>query len=329
MCTSLTLKTKDNNHLLGRNMDFAIEINQSVHFIPRNYAIKNIIDNSNKKTKYACLGMGSILNNNPILADGLNEKGLMCATLYLPGYTEYEKELLENKENVAPYDIVLWILSRFESIEEVKLALKNLNIVDSKLSLLGIAPPLHWIVSDGSGKSIVIEKNSNGLDVLDNPVGVMTNSPNFNWHLTNLKQYIGMTPNQLSSTKFEDLTLDPLSQGTGTFGLPGDFTSPSRFVRACYLKDSITNIDTEIDGVTAMFHILSNCSIPKGAVKKSNGNEDITLYTSVMCCESGTYYYTDYDNSQITAVNIFKENLDSDSIKTYPYRDRQAIFMEN
>lgn len=325
MCTSLTLKTKDGYNLLGRTMDFGMAFNQSVHLIPRNFTWMNIPDKKEKKTKYALVGMAVVTDNHPVLADGVNEKGLTCATLYFPGFAEYEKENVDNKDNIAPYDFVLWALSQFRNLEEVKEALKNIEIVDKSLSLLNLTPPLHWILSDKSGKSIVIEKTKNGIEAFDNPVGVMANSPNFEWHLNNLRQYIGLRPKQLDSSKIESLSLSAFGQGSGTFGLPGDFTPPSRFVRATYLKNNITQINNEIEGVTGLFHILSNCAVPKGAVVMIEGNEDNTIYTSAMCSESGTYYYNTYENHQISAVSLFNEDLDANSIKAFPTTTTQVI----
>jgi choloylglycine hydrolase len=325
MCTSLTLKTKDGYNIHGRTMDFGMTFNQSVHIIPRNLTWVNILDKKENKTKYALVGMAVVTDNHPVLADGVNETGLTCASLYFKGFTKYEKKTVENKENIAPYDFVLWALSQFRNLDEVKEALKNIEIVDKTLSFLNVSPPLHWILSDRSGKSIVIEKTKNGIEVFDNPVGVMTNSPNFEWHLNNLRQYIGITPKQFDSSEIGSLSLSAFGQGSGTFGLPGDFTSPSRFVRATYLKNNISQINNEIEGVTGVFHILSNCAVPKGSVLMIEGNVHNTIYTSAMCSESGTYYYNTYENHQISAVNLFNEDLDATSIKAFPTTTTQAI----
>lgn len=329
MCTSLTLKTKNDYHFLGRTMDFSVDINKSVHLLPRNYKILNSVNNKYFKTKYALLGMSTILDSHPIFADGLNEYGLCCSALYFPGYAKYENSINKTKENLAPYDLVLWILCNFKNLEEVKTNIKNINIIDKPLSLLKLTPPLHWIVSDKSGNSIVIEKTKNGIDVLDNPIGVMTNSPNLNWHLTNLNQYISLNPNQYNNTKWENFNLSPFGQGSGTFGLPGDFTPPSRFVRCAFLKNNLTNLNCEIDGVNGIFQVLSSCNIPKGAVLKMDKSEDKTLYTAVMCSESLKYYYSTYNNRQITCIDLSNEDLNMKEIKSYPYRDTQSILFEN
>lgn len=325
MCTSVALKTKDGKNLFGRTMDFSVEFNESVRIIPRNFKWINVTDKNVKISKYAFIGMSILTDNHPVFADGVNEKGLTCATLYFPGFAKYEEENIENKENVACYDFVLWTLSQFKNLEEVKKSLENVVIINTVLSILNFAPPLHWILSDKSGKSIVIERTHRGLEVFENPVGVMTNSPNFEWHLSNLRQYIGVRAKQFDNVIWNDLELSAFSQGSGTFGLPGDFTPPSRFVRAVYLKNNIVDINNEIEGVNGIFHILSNCEIPKGTVLKADNSCDYTLYTSVMCSESATYYYRTYENSQISAVHLFNEDLDVLYMKEFPSNKVESI----
>lgn len=163
----------------------------------------------------------------------------------------------------------------------------------------------------------------------DNPLGVMTNSPEFNWHLQNLRQYIGLKSQPFALTEWGDVPLSAFGQGSGSMGLPGDFTPPSRFVRAAYGKQNIQGIENEEEGISAIFHILSNCEVPKGAVITEDGTLDNTIYTSAMCMESGTYYYHTYDCRQIIAIHLFHENLDATEIKTYPFQRKQKIFYEN
>ncbi|MFL0198483.1 choloylglycine hydrolase family protein [Clostridium sp. WILCCON 0269] len=329
MCTSLTLETTSGHHLFGRTMDLAIEFNPSIDIIPRNYIWTNTVDRQEKKTRYTFIGMSMGLDEHSSLVDGLNEKGLTCAMLYLTGFAQYSKTIVEGKENIAPHDFVFWALSQFKDLEEVKKSLQDLEIVDVPSNLLNLTPSLHYILSDKSGKSIVVERTSRGLEVFDNPVGVMTNSPDFQWHLNNLNQYIGIRSRQFDKVTWGNLELSSFTNGSGAFGLPGDFTSASRFTRAVYLKNNLTHIDTELEGINGMFHILSNCQVPKGAVITSDGKEHSTIYTSAMCGESGTYYYYAYDNAQVSAINLFNEDLNTVSVKSYPFRNKPIIYMEN
>jgi len=329
MCTSLTLETTDGHHLFGRTMDFAMDLGQTITIMPRNYSWMSAASGNRIKTKYGIIGMASVSDDFVVYADGMNEAGLTCATLYFSGFASYNAVRGQGMEAVAPHDFVLWSLSQFGSITELKEALAHVTFVDFLVEQMGVIPPLHWILSDKTGKSIVVEPLEKTIKVYDNPAGVMTNSPDFSWHLTNLRQYIGLQTNQLQPVRWEGLELSAFGQGSGSVGLPGDFTPPSRFVRAAYWKNNITGIETERDGINGLFHILSTCDLPKGAVVTPDGLEDVTIYTSAMCIESGTFYYHGYDNRQITAIHLFHEDLDAHSIKTYPFIREQAFHYEN
>ncbi|POI14810.1 linear amide C-N hydrolase [Bacillus velezensis] len=324
MCTSLTLKTTDGNHLLARTMDFAFQLGTDVVLYPRQYSWKSEADGRMHKTKYAFIGMGRNLGN-VLFADGVNEKGLSCATLYFPGFAGYEKAEREGTCHIAPHEFVTWALSNCESLGDIKEKLSMLTIVEKKLMLLDTVLPLHWILSDRTGGCIVIEPTPEGMKVYDNKPGVMTNSPEFPWHVTNLRHYIGIRPQQSESKTLGGMTLTAFGQGSGTIGLPGDYTPPSRFIRAAYLKEHLEPVAHETDGVTAAFHVLSNVNIPKGAVITEENEIDYTQYTSVMCCDTGNYYFHLYDNRQIHKVSLFHEDLDRPEPKVFAAAAEQNI----
>ncbi|MGG0151517.1 choloylglycine hydrolase family protein [Bacillus mycoides] len=328
MCTSLTLQTKNGQHLFARTMDFTLDLNQEVIVIPRHYQWNNITGEI-INTKHATVGMGINHQGRIIMADGVNEAGMTCATLYFPGFATYSQSIDDNKTNLAPFDFVTWSLTQFNSVKELKKSVDSLTFLDIPLPDLGLTPPLHWILADKWGDCIVLEPTNEGLKMYDNPLGVMTNSPEFNWHLQNLRQYIGLKSQPFAPTEWSNLPLSAFGQGSGSMGLPGDFTPPSRFVRAAYGKQNIQGIDSEEEGVSALFHILSNCEVPKGGVITEEDALDNTIYTSVMCMESGTYYYHTYDCRQIIAIHLFHENLDTDEIKAYSFQRKQKIFYEN
>ncbi|HDR7993039.1 TPA: choloylglycine hydrolase [Bacillus cereus] len=328
MCTSLTLQTKNGQHLFARTMDFTLDFNQEVIIVPRRYQWNNITGET-IKAKQAVVGMGINHQGRVILADGVNESGMTCATLYFPGFATYSNSIDDNKTNLAPFDFVAWSLTQFNSVEELKKSVDSIFFLDVPLSVLGVTPPLHWILADKWGECIVLEPTIEGLKMYDNPLGVMTNSPEFNWHLQNLRQYIGLQSQPYAPTQWGDVPLSAFGQGSGSMGLPGDFTPPSRFVRAAYNKQNIQEVDNEEEGISAIFHILSNCELPKGEVITEEGTIDNTIYTSAMCMESGIYYYHTYDCRQIIAIHLFNENLDTDEIKTYPFQRKQKIFNEN
>ncbi|HHL0970766.1 TPA: choloylglycine hydrolase family protein [Bacillus cereus] len=328
MCTSLTLQTKNFQHLFARTMDFTLDMNQEVIIIPRRYQWNNITGET-IRAKKAVVGMGINFGGRVMMADGVNETGMTCATLYFPGFATYSSHVDSNKTNVAPFDFVTWSLTQFNSVEELRKSIDSIAFIDVPLPILGVTPPLHWILADKSGECIVLEPTADGIKVYDNPIGVMTNSPEFCWHLQNLRQYIGLKSQPFAPTEWGDVPLSAFGQGSGSMGLPGDFTPPSRFVRAAYGKQNIQGIENEEEGISAIFHILSNCEVPKGAVITEDGILDNTIYTSAMCMESGTYYYHTYDCRQIIAIHLFNEDLDTAEIKTYPFQRKQKIFYEN
>ena len=325
MCTGLALETKDGLHLFGRNMDIEYSFNQSIIFIPRNF---KCVNKSNKKeltTKYAVLGMGTIFDDYPTFADGMNEKGLGCAGLNFPVYVSYSKEDIEGKTNIPVYNFLLWVLANFSSVEEVKEALKNANIVDIPISENIPNTTLHWMISDITGKSIVVEQTKEKLNVFDNNIGVLTNSPTFDWHVANLNQYVGLRYNQVLEFKLGDQSLTALGQGTGLVGLPGDFTPASRFVRVAFLRDAMIKNDKDSIDLIEFFHILNNVAMVRGSTRTVEEKSDLTQYTSCMCLEKGIYYYNTYENNQINAIDMNKENLDGNEIKTYKYNKTLSI----
>ncbi|HFF9301776.1 MAG: choloylglycine hydrolase [Clostridium perfringens] len=325
MCTGLALETKDGLHLFGRNMDIEYSFNQSIIFIPRNF---KCVNKSNKKeltTKYAVLGMGTIFDDYPTFADGMNEKGLGCAGLNFPVYVSYSKEDIEGKTNILVYNFLLWVLANFSSVEEVKEALKNANIVDIPISENIPNTTLHWMISDITGKSIVVEQTKEKLNVFDNNIGVLTNSPTFDWHVANLNQYVGLRYNQVPEFKLGDQSLTALGQGTGLVGLPGDFTPASRFIRVAFLRDAMIKNDKDSIDLIEFFHILNNVAMVRGSTRTVEEKSDLTQYTSCMCLEKGIYYYNTYENNQINAIDMNKENLDGNEIKTYKYNKTLSI----
>lgn len=329
MCTGLTLKTEDGNHLFGRNMDIEYNFGQHVILVPRHFQWKNVITQEVKETTYAVLGMAAIIDDHPLLADGLNEKGLACAGLNFPGYAYYEPAKQEGKVNIGPYDLILFLLSNFSNLVEVKEALSNINLVNQPFSPVTPLPTLHWIVTDCTGESIVIEKTKEGMKVYDNTVGVLTNSPTFDWHLTHLRQYIGLSSNQPNEVTWYKEKLVPLGQGLGLHGLPGDFTPPSRFVRVAYLRSHAAFLDTIEEGLAEFFHILANVAMVGGTVTTPEGKHDITLYTSCMWQEKGIYYYTTYKGLHINAIAMQEEDLEAESIKVFEYKDTLLIDEQN
>ncbi|WP_312682509.1 choloylglycine hydrolase family protein [Lactococcus taiwanensis] len=329
-CSSFTLETEDKKHLLSRTMDFQIEMAEQVVFIPRDKTFKTSYRSQTTITsEYCCLGMGELSESGPILFDGINEMGVTAATLYFPRFAEYSKEALD-KQAIAPDKVVPTVLTRAQNLQEVRqLFEQEITIVDESNPTLNVTPPLHYIFSDKSGQSLIIEPRAGGIVIIEDSMGVMTNSPDYHWHETNLRNYLSFTPHQRESVNFLGGRLDPFGQGSGTFGLPGDFTPPSRFVRTAFLKNYTTVAANEIEGVTLSHHILASISLPKGIVITASNSIDYTCYTASMCSESGSYYYSTYNNQRIRKISLtpaLKNELD---YKEFPVNNEEDILSLN
>lgn len=316
MCTSFTYQTPEGPNMLARTMDFSFELDPDVVLVPRNYSWRAGPDEKMYKTKYAFTGLGRF-QEEYIFADGINDRGLCCAVLYFPGYASYHDTISEGMLNLAPHEVVFWLLSSFASVDEVREALPKLNIIDMQVKMLGLTPPFHWIITDKTGACIVIEPLEDGLKIYDNPVGVMSNSPDLNWHLTNIRNYIGVRPNQLKPITLGGHSFAPFSQGSGTFGLPGDYTPPSRFLRVLFGKEALKHPRTETETLTAAFHILASVDIPKGSVMTDRKVPDYTQYSSAMFCDTCTYYFKTYNNSQICKISLYDNDRNAPDAKIW------------
>lgn len=329
MCTSVTMTTKEQHVFLARTMDFAVILDGEPTFIPRKKFVFANDENYDRKNEYAFVGMARQVDKEHfVFADGLNEKGLSCAALYFSGYADYNSQDSAKEHSLAPHDVVPFLLSNCSTIEEVSRTMEHVKIENTSLDFLGIVLPLHWVVTDKTGRSIVIEYTEQTLHIYENTVGVMTNSPDYKWHTTNLRNYIGLQPEQKTEVHLKDMVMKPFGQGAGAFGLPGDFTPPSRFVRAVFLKACLQDVQTELDGVTAMFHVLANVDIPKGAVKTTQAY-DYTQYTSVMVNSSLNYYYKTYNNQRIRCIQLDNEDFDATSGKIWSNGDLEDILYRN
>ncbi len=329
MCTALTITTKEGYSLFGRNMDLEYNFNQKVVLIPRNFLHENKATKEMITNKHAIIGMGTVIEGYPAMADGVNEKGLACAGLNFNGYAHYESELSKDKLNIPPYEFILWVLSNHETIEEIKEDIKNIELVDVPISPQYPIPTLHWIIVDKSGKSIVVEKTKDKFVVYDNRVSVMTNNPTFDWHLTNLNEYVNLSNNHSKDKSWGGQTLTAHGAGVGTRGIPGDFASVSRFVRIAYIRSVMPEVEINKDALAQFFNMLDYVKMVKGGVLTSDNLEDITLYTACMNQEKGIYYYRTYDNNRINAIDMHKHDLDAKELKEFKYLNEQDINDQN
>ncbi len=323
MCTAITFHGKD--HYFGRNLDFEYSYQETVTITPRNYPLPFRCLPAIPK-HYAFIGMATVDSNYPLYYDATNEKGLSMAGLYFPGNAVYQP-MNRDMDNVAPFEFIPWVLCQCENVTQVKTLLNRINLADISYSESYPQSPLHWMVADRDS-SIVIEPRENGLNVFDNPVGVLTNNPPFDYHMHNLSNYLNLTSQEATNRFAPDYKIEAYSRGMGSIGLPGDPSSASRFVRATFTKLNSVCDNTEPSSISQFFHILGAVSQQRGCVKIGRDYEK-TIYWSCCNVDKGIYYYTTYENSQISAIRLESIDLESDTLTSFPLVTDQQILWQN
>lgn len=319
-CTSLLVKTSDDGYVYGRTMEFGFELKSKVVVAPRGISYTSTAADGQKGLawtgKYAFVGMNGL--DKPILADGMNEKGLVGGIFYFPGYAEYTPPKdADPAQSMAPWEFVSWAVANFATVDEIKAAVENVRVIGLEFPGAGFVPPFHYSFHDASGKSIVIEPTGGELKVFDNPFGVLTNSPTFDWHLTNLGNYVKLSPDNVDSLKVNGQTIPSFGQGSGWLGIPGDPTPPSRFIRAIAFSMTVDPEPNGIKSVRLVEHIMNNFDIPFGTIRPAKGDEcDYTQWTTVADIGTGTYYVKTYNNQTLQAIAL--ENFDPNA-KTVSY----------
>ncbi len=333
-CTGILLTAADGTVVHARTMEFAIDIQSDVIMVPRGYARTGTTPDGKPglkwKAKYASVGANGV--GQPYIFDGVNEKGLAAGLFYFPtsaGYMPYTAA--DASKTMAPWEFGSWALENFASVEEVQANVGNVVVPAVVYEGWGIAPEVHFIISDATGKSVVIEFVGGKLTVYDAPLGVITNSPAFDWQMTNLRNYVNFSMTNMPPVKLGPVTLEPFGQGSGMLGLPGDFTPPSRFVRAVAFSQSVFQAKTGADAILEAFHILNQFDIPKGAAreheKDAHGNvqADYTIWTAASDLRTKRFYFRTYENSQIRVVDLMKMNLDAKEIVSISMKGDEMI----
>ena len=324
MCTAITYHTK--NYYFGRNFDLEYSYHETVTITPRNYPFK-FLKEKEINHHYALIGMAYVNNDYPLYYDAINEKGVGMAGLNFPDNAFYH-ELSTTKNNIASFEFIPWVLSQCANLEEVKKLLENLNIANLSFSKDLPASPLHWIISY-KDKSLTVESVKDGLKIYDNPVGVLTNNPTFDYQMFNLNNYMNLSIEPPVNNFAPKINLGKYSRGMGALGLPGDLSSQSRFVKAVFTKMNSLSDDSESSSVSQFFHILTSVEQQRGCVHMGDNKFEITIYSSCCNLDKGIYYYLTYDNHQITMVDMYKENLDSDKLISYNLITEQQIYKQN
>lgn len=313
MCTSFTWLQQD--FYFGRNLDLDCSFGECVVITPRKYPF-SFLHQKAQSSHYALIGMASIMENTPLYADAVNEKGLGMAGLQFSGPAVYFP-FCASKSNVAPFELIPWILGQCTSVQEARRLLENTNVLDIPFRPQVPNAPLHWILADKT-ECIVLESVQEGLKIHNNPIGVLTNNPPFEFHQWNLQQYLNLT-NQFPSNRFSSqLNLKPFATGMGALGLPGDASSVSRFIKTAFLKQNLYSSGNEEENIQQFFRVLQQVSMVKGTVMTSQKTMDYTLYSSCMNATKGIYYYTTYENSSISKVALQDYDLNTSLLIPIP-----------
>ena len=323
MCTAITFKTND--FYFGRTLDIECSYNEEITITPRKYPFK-FRHKSVRDNHYAIIGMAYVVDDFPLYYDAVNEKGLAMAGLNFVGNAVYESPMY-NIDNVAQFELIPWILSQCASVSEARQKLKNLNITKTPFNDNLPVAELHWLIAD-ENESITVESVSDGIKIYENPVGVLTNNPPFELQMHYLNNYMKLSPKSPSNEFSDKISLTTYSRGMGAIGMPGDLSSSSRFVRAAFTKLNSVSAEDEMSSVSQFFHVLGSVEQVRGCCEVEDKYE-ITAYTSCINADKGVYYYTTYDNHQINAVYMKKDNLESDKLICYSLENKQKIHKQN
>jgi len=309
-CTGIRLVAKDGGVVPGRTLEFGVDLRSKVLIVPAGNTLSGTLPDGGKgityTTKYGFLGANAV--GKIAILDGINDRGLYVGLFYFPGYASYADATPENAARaMAPHEYAAWLLGNFANVDEVKANFDKVVLVPTVLEAIKQVAPVHFVVHDRAGKAVVIEPVGKTLKIYDNPLGVLTNSPGFDWHMTNLRNYVNLSVTNVPPINLGGITLAQFGQGSGLRGLPGDFTPPSRFVRAVAFSQAARPSDTAGEAVLQAFHILNNFDIPYGVVRARKGEQEAdeyTAWTAVADLKDLRWYFRTHEDQSIRSVDL-------------------------
>ena len=312
-CTALHLTAKDGGVVVGRTMEFGMDTKSDAVVVPAGTQLTSSLPDKSKgihyTTKYGMVGLNFM--EKRMVVDGMNEKGLYVGALYLPGYASYPEGTPENAEkSMAPEDYVAWLLGNFATVAEVEANYDKVILVENpQKEIGGQSFPGHFLITDSSGASIVIEPVEKTLKLHKNPLGILTNSPTFDWHMTNLSNYANLSATNVKPLDFSGAEIKTFGQGSGLVGLPGDSTPPSRLVRAVAYSQSAIQLPTATETVPQVFHIMNVFDIPLGSIQEKTEDAvhyDFTQWTTVADLKNIKFAYKTYTDQTIHSIDVRK-----------------------
>jgi choloylglycine hydrolase len=328
MCTAITFQCGQMQNFFGRTRDFSYPIDPQIFIVPKNFSWQSALDGKIFTDSYSFITIGQEEAGMLGFFDGVNENGFAAAALYFTGYAEYGTGPDNSgKEPISSLEFLHFILGRCGSVEELKGMLPHVAIIGLPDPVTQTAAPLHWIAADRSGACIVMEPTGRGFQLFDNPIGVLANSPAFPWQVTNLRNYMGVSPEQESQADWGKVKLTPFGQAAGTRLLPGGYTSPERFVRTAFQKTHVLQPENVNEAVVTCFHIMDSVTVPKGAVVTDRGTYDYTQYTAFSNIDTCEYFFKAYGGSAIETAGLWGHDLNADHIICFGPLTQQPVFM--
>jgi choloylglycine hydrolase len=314
-CTGITLRAQDGSVVFGRTLEWgSFDLHSRLVIVPRGHEFKGVTpDGPNGRSwagTYGAVGLDAL--EKDVLVDGMNEKGLSVNVFYHPGYAEYPGyDPAKADRTLGSLDVAQYLLTTTASVEEARAAIADVKVVGVVLPAIGIAPPIHLIVTEPSGKAIVIEFTRGEVQIHEAPLGVITNSPTYDWHMTNLRNYINLSAVAIPTKKIEDLNFAPLGAGSGMIGLPGDSTPPSRFVRAVAFAKSARPTPDGQETMYEMFRILDSFNVSLGAAEgegaaMTKGMRSATIWTTAYDTRNLVMQYHTMHNRRVRQLDLKK-----------------------
>ena len=321
MCTALSF-----HGFFGRNLDLDKSYKEEVCVAGRHFPF-SFRQMGKYDRHFAIIGMATVAEGMPLYYDAVNEHGVAMAGLHFPHNAHYSAAS-QGKDNIAPFELIPWVLCQCKNLAEVKALLQNIHLADIPFSPDFPQTPLHWMIATKEG-DLVVEATANGVGIFKNTVGVLTNNPPFGDQMAYLEQYKNLQNQSPLSAK--NLSPDPRfsSLGLGALGLPGDFSSLSRFVRGAFVRRFATAEGEQTKATEQFFHLLSSVAVPKGCVETHDGKSHYTLYSSAMDLAHGIYYYSTYFHRPITAVSLYHTDIDTPSLHRFPLQTEDSIYHQN
>ncbi len=330
-CTGIRLKAADGTVVYARTLEFAFDLQSKVIVVPRNKEYTGTAPDNKPgmvwKTKYAVAGANGL--DLPVIVDGVNEKGLAAGIFFFPSYAEYQKvDEADFGRALAAWELPLYLLTTCQNLDEALAAVQKIRVSDVRLPKVDLAPTFHYALHDASGRSAVLEYVGGELKIHDNPLGVITNAPTFDWHITNLANYVNLSVTNVPALDLSGMKIPGFGQGTGTLGLPGDFTPPSRFVRAVAFSQSALPVETAGQAVLQAFHLLNQFDIPKGVARGNDDGKttaDFTMWTAASDLKNRRYYFHTYANRRIRMIDLSEVDLDVKDVKSVSMDQPEVI----